>query len=185
MADVFKLEATLRVKFGKGAARQARMAGKTPAVIYGHKSDTRHVHLDAHESGLVLRHKNALISLSIDGKSELVLVKNVQKDPVTQIIEHIDLVEVNKGEQVHIEVPVHVVGEILSGTYVDLEHKTVKLQAEADHIPEFVEIVIAKQAAGHHVLAKDVVLPKGVSMDLPADELVATVIETAAGHAAE
>jgi large subunit ribosomal protein L25 len=133
----------------------------------------------------VLRHKNALIEISIDGKKELVLVKSATKDVVTQVIEHIDLVVVVKGEKVHVEVPVHIVGESLSGTTVDLEHKTVKLSAEATHIPEFVEIHFNKEAAGHHVLAKDIKLPSGVSLDLPADELVASVVETAAGHAEE
>jgi large subunit ribosomal protein L25 len=181
----FKLVGTVRTKFGKGASRQARFAGQTPAVIYGHKAETRHITVDAHESGLILRHKNALIEVTIDGKPELVLVKSVSKDPVTQIIEHIDLVTVVAGEKVHVEVPIHIIGESLSGTTIDLEHKTVKLVAEATHVPEFVEIHFNKEAAGHHVLAKDVTLPKGVSLDLPADELVASVVATAAGHAEE
>jgi large subunit ribosomal protein L25 len=133
----------------------------------------------------VLRHKNALIEISIEGKKELVLVKSATKDVVTQVIEHIDLVVVVKGEKVHVEVPVHIIGESLSGTTVDLEHKTVKLEAEATHIPEFVEIHFNKEGAGHHVLAKDVKLPAGVKIDLPADELVASVVETPAGHAEE
>lgn len=184
MAD-FKLVGTVRTKFGKGAARQARFAGQTPAVIYGHKADTRHITVDAHESGLILRHKNALIEVTIDGKPELVLVKSVSKDPVTQIIEHIDLVTVVVGEKVHVEVPVHIVGESLSGTTVDLEHKTVKVIAEATHVPTHVEIVLNKEGAGFHVLAKDIKLPAGVSLDLAADDLVASVVATAAGHAEE
>jgi len=185
MSETFQLVGTTRTKFGKGAARQARFAGQTPAVIYGHKSETRHITLPAHETGLILRHKNALIEVTIDGKAELVLVKSVQKDPVTQIIEHIDLVSVVKGEKVHVLVPVHIVGESLSGTTVDLEHKTVKVTAEATHVPEFVEIILNKEGAGFHVLAKDVKLPAGVTLDLAADELVASVVATAAGHAAD
>ena len=183
--DVAQLIAEVRTTFGKGSARKARAAGRTPAVIYGHGTDPRHITLPAHEVALVLRHKNALIELSLDGKKELVLVKSATKDVITQVIEHIDLVVVVKGEKVHVEVPVHIVGESLSGTTVDLEHKTVKLEAEATHIPEFVEIHFNKEGAGHHVLAKDVKLPAGVKIDLPADELVASVVETPAGHAEE
>ena len=183
--DVAQLIAETRTTFGKGSARKARAAGRTPAVIYGHGTEPRHITVPAHEVALVLRHKNALIELSIDGKKELVLVKSATKDVVTQIIEHIDLVVVVKGEKVHVEVPVHIIGESLSGTTVDLEHKTVKLEAEATHIPEFVEIHFNKEGAGHHVLAKDVKLPAGVKIDLPADELVASVVETPAGHAEE
>ncbi|QKJ24970.1 50S ribosomal protein L25/general stress protein Ctc [Aquiluna borgnonia] len=181
-----KIVATERNSFGKGAARKLRAAGHTPAVIYGHGNATRHITVPAHEMALALRHKNALLELTLNGKAELVLVKSAAKDPVTQIIEHIDLVEVVKGEQVHVEVPVHIVGEPMGGTVVDLEHKTVKLEAEATHIPDFVELHISKDAAaGHHYVAKDITLPKGVTMDLAADELVASVVETKAGAAGE
>jgi large subunit ribosomal protein L25 len=181
-----KIVATLRESFGKGAARKLRAIHQTPAVIYGHGHATRHISLPAHEIALALRHKNALLELSIEGKTELVLVKMASKDPVTQIIEHVDLVEVIKGEKVHVVVPVHLVGEPMSGTVVDLEHKTVKLEAEATHVPEFVELRISKEAAaGHHYLAGELLLPQGVTLDIPAGELVASVVETKAGAAGE
>jgi len=175
--------AELRTSFGKGAARKLRAAGRTPAVIYGHGSEPRHITLPARELKLVLRHKNAVIDLLIDGKNESVLVKSATKDVVTQIIEHVDLVTIVKGEKVHVEVPVHVVGESLSGTTIDLEHKTVKLLTEANNIPEYVEAVFNKEGAGFHLLAKDIKLPAGVALDLPEDELIASVITTAAGQA--
>ena len=179
-----KISATLRENFGKGAARKLRAAGQAPAVVYGHGNATRHISLPAHEIRLALRHKNALLEINIAGKTELVLVKMASKDPVTQVIEHVDLVEVVKGEKVHVEVPVHIVGEPFSGTVVDLEHKAVSLEAEATHVPEFVELRISKDAqAGHHYTAKDITLPAGVKMELPADELIASVVETKAGAA--
>ena len=185
MSEIAKLEAQIREKFGKGASRQARAAGRTPAVIYGHGSTPRHITVPAHEVALILRHKNAIIDLTINGKNETVLVKSASKDPVTQVIEHIDLVELVKGERVHVEVPVHVVGESLSGTVIDLEHKTVKLEVAATSIPDFVEAVFDKQGAGFHVLAKDLVIPAGAKLELAGDELIASVVATAAGHAAE
>ncbi len=174
-----------RTSFGKGAARKSRAAGRTPAVIYGHGSDPRHITLPARELALVLRHKNAVIDLLIDGKNESVLVKSATKDVVTEVIEHVDLVTIVKGEKVHVEVPVHVVGESLSGTTIDLEHKTVKLLTEANNIPEYVEAVFNKEGAGFHLLAKDIKLPAGVALDLPEDELIASVIATAAGQSEE
>ncbi|MEN9957257.1 MAG: hypothetical protein RIR46_865 [Actinomycetota bacterium] len=177
--------AELRTSFGKGAARKSRAAGRTPAVIYGHGSEPRHITLPARELALVLRHKNAVIDLLIDGKNESVLVKSATKDVVTQVIEHVDLVTIVKGEKVHVEVPVHVVGESLSGTTIDLEHKTVKLLTEANNIPEYVEAVFNKEGAGFHLLAKDIKLPAGVALDLPADELIASVVATGAGQAEE
>ena len=177
--------AELRTSFGKGAARKSRAAGRTPAVIYGHGSDPRHITLPARELALVLRHKNAVIDLLIDGKTDSVLVKSATKGVVTQVIEHVDLVTIVKGEKVHVEVPVHVVGESLSGTTIDLEHKTVKLLTEANNIPEYVEAVFNKEGAGFHLLAKDIKLPAGVALDLPEDELIASVIATAAGQSEE
>jgi large subunit ribosomal protein L25 len=176
-----KLVAELRTNFGKGAARKLRAAGKTPAVIYGHGSDPRHITLPAHEIALVLRHKNALIDLDIAGSPQLVLVKSATKDVVTQVIEHIDLMEIKKGERVHVEVPVHVVGESLSGTTIDLEHKTLKLEVDATAIPEYVEAVFNKEGAGFHLMAKDITIPAGAKLDLEPDALIASVIITAAG----
>jgi large subunit ribosomal protein L25 len=179
-----KMVAEVRESFGKGAARKLRAAGRTPAVIYGHGNATRHIHLPAHDVSLALRTKNALLELKIAGKEELVLVKSAAKDPVTQVIEHVDLVEVRKGEKVHVEIPVHVLGEPMGGTVVDLEHKTVKVEAEATHIPDYVELHISKEnPAGHHYLVSDLVFPQGVKPELEASELVASVVETRAGAA--
>ena len=180
-----KLVGELRSKFGKGAARKERAAGRTPAVIYGHGSEPRHITLPAHEIALVLRHKNAIIELELNGKSETVLVKSASKDVVTQVIEHVDLVEIVKGERVHVEVPVHIVGESMSGTVIDLEHKTVKLEVDATTIPEYVEVVFNKEGLGFHVTAGDIKLPAGAKLDLDDHVLVATVIGTGAGASDE
>lgn len=181
-----KIEAEVRSNFGKGAARKLRASGRTPAVIYGHGNATRHIHVPAHQVALALRTKNALLELNISGKEELVLVKSAAKDPVTHIIEHIDLVEVRRGEKVHVEVPVHVVGEVVGGAVLDLEHKTVKVEAEATHIPQFIELKISKDhPVGHHYNVSDLDIPEGVIMELPMDELVASVVETKAGVADE
>ena len=180
-----KLVGTPRTSFGKGAARKDRAAGRTPAVIYGHGSEPRHITLPAHQIALVLRHKNAIIDLEINGKTETVLVKSASKDVVTQVIEHVDLVEIVKGERVHVEVPVHIIGESMSGTVIDLEHKTLKLEVDATTIPEFVEVVFNKEGLGFHVTAGDIKLPAGAKLDLDDHELVASVVGTGAGASDE
>ncbi|MDQ1586984.1 MAG: large subunit ribosomal protein, partial [Microbacteriaceae bacterium] len=135
MADDNKVIAEARDSFGKGAARKIRAAGKIPAVIYGHGTDPQHVTLPAHQVGLILRKANAVLELDIAGKSQLALVKDVQKDPVLQIIEHLDLIVINKGEKVHVDVPVHVIGESAPGTVADLDAKSLLLEVEATNIP--------------------------------------------------
>lgn len=185
MSEGIKVAAQVRQSFGKGAARKFRAAGRTPAVIYGHGTDPVHVTVDAHEIALVLRHKNAVLELDIDGTPQTVLVKSATKDAVTQVIEHIDLVTLLVGERVHVEVPVHIVGEAMGGHTIDLLHKTVKLEVAATSIPEYVEVVFNKEGEGFHVTAADVKLPAGAKLDLPGDELIASVLVNAAEQSAE
>src|SRR6187549_1514227 len=114
-----------RTTFGKGVARKIRAQNKIPAVIYGHGTEPQHVTLPGHETALILRKSNQVLELDIDGKIQLALVKDVQKDPVRQIIEHIDLIVVRKGEKVTVDVPVHVEGESAPGTAVNQDSNTV------------------------------------------------------------
>ena len=93
-----KLFAEPRNDFGKGAARRLRRDGKVPAVVYGHGSKPVHVAIDAHELQLVLRKHQASIDVSIDGKNETVAPRDIQIDPVTRKLEHLDLVVVTAAE---------------------------------------------------------------------------------------
>ncbi|MBW4032523.1 MAG: 50S ribosomal protein L25/general stress protein Ctc [Acidobacteria bacterium] len=175
MADDNKLIAEARDSFGKGAARKIRAAGKIPAVIYGHGTEPQHVTLPGHEVGLILRKANQVLDLDIAGKSQLALVKDVQKDPVRQIIEHLDLIVVRKGEKVTIDVPVHVEGEAASGTNVAQDANTISLEAEATHIPERVVVNIDGLESGTMILAKDLKLPAGSSLISDPETLIINV----------
>ncbi|MEO8528485.1 MAG: 50S ribosomal protein L25/general stress protein Ctc [Pseudolysinimonas sp.] len=162
--DDNKLNAELRTEFGKGYARRLRAAGKIPAVIYGHGTDPQHVALPGHEVGLILRKANQVLELDIAGKSQLALVKDVQKDPVRQIIEHLDLVVVRKGEKVTVDIPVHLEGEAAPETRVNQDSNTISLEVEATHIPESVVVSIEGLREGSMVFAKDVKLPSGATL---------------------
>lgn len=170
-----KVEATPRETFGKGAARKIRAAGKIPAVVYGHGTDPQHITLPAHQVGLLIRKANAVLDLQIAGKSQLALVKDVQKDPVHQIIEHLDLIVVRRGEKVQVEVPVHLEGEPFAGTIADLDAKTLSLEVEATHIPENVVVSVEGLEEGTQIHAKDVELPKGATLLSDEDLLVVNV----------
>ena len=137
-----KVVAEQRETFGKGAARKIRAVGKIPAVLYGHGTDPQHLTLPAHQVGLLIRKANAVLDLQISGKSQIALVKDVQKDPVHQVIEHIDLIVIKRGEKVQVEVPVHVEGEPFAGTIADLDAHTLLLEVEATHIPERVVVSV-------------------------------------------
>ena len=158
------LVAEARTSFGKGAARKIRAVGKVPAVIYGHGTDPQHVTLPGHEVSLILRKSNQVLELDIAGKTTLALVKDVQKDPVLQIIEHLDLVIVRKGEKVVVDVPVHLQGESFAGTIANLDSNTVSLEVEATHIPENIVVDIEGAEEGTKITAADLVLPTGATL---------------------
>lgn len=194
MNENHKLEAVLRESFGKGAARKLRAAGQTPAVIYGHGKEPQHVAVEAHALSLIVRQANALIDLDIAGKNQLVLVRDVQRDPVRQIIEHVDLIIVKKGETVDVEVPIHVTGTPFSGTNALQDLNTLRLSVPATSIPDSVSVDIEGKEEGFTVLAGEVELPKGATLIDAADHLVVQVVvprgaeeteETEEGEAAD
>jgi large subunit ribosomal protein L25 len=182
MAD--KIQAEIRNSFGKGAARKLRAAGRIPAVVYGHGTDPQHVSLPGHEVSLAIRRANAVLELDIAGSSQLALVKDVQKDPVRQIIEHLDLVVIRSGERVHVEVPVHVEGESAPGTIVALDAATVNLEAEATHIPERVTVSVEGLEDGAHITAADLTLPQGSKL-ISDPEMLIVAISTPRGSDVE
>lgn len=177
MADDNKVVAETRTKFGKGAARKLRAAGKIPAVMFGRGTEPQHLALPAHQIGLIIRKSNAVLELDIDGKQSLALVKDVQKDPVLRIIEHLDLIVVIKGEKVTVDIPVHIEGESAPGSVVNRDATTLSIEAEATHIPENVVVSIEGLEVGAQILAKDVQLPTGSSLLSDPDLLVVAIAE--------
>ncbi|PWI46032.1 50S ribosomal protein L25/general stress protein Ctc [Streptomyces sp. ICBB 8177] len=185
MAEV-KITAGVRSEFGKGAARRARREGKVPGVVYGHGAEPVHVNLPGHELMLALKTPNVLISLDVDGKSELVIPKAVQKDPIKGFLEHVDLLQVKRGEKVSVEVPVHVEGELAPGGNL-IEHvlNALPVEAEATHIPESVTVSVEGLEAGASIVAKDIELPKGTSLAVEDDAVVLQIVAAQAEAPAE
>ena len=175
MSENTRLAAEVRTSFGKGAARKIRATDKIPAVIYGHGTAPRHVTLPGHETALLLRKKNVVLTLDIEGDEQLALVKDVQKDPVRQLIEHIDLIVIRKGEKVVVDVPVHLEGESFAGTIAMLEHTTLSVEAEATHIPENLVVSIEGLEEGAQIHAGQVALPKGTTLVTDPEALVVVV----------
>jgi len=173
-----KIQAESRTEFGKGAARRIRRADKVPAVLYGHGTDPIHITLPGHETMLALKHGgvNALLSIEVEGKSQLALPKQVQRDPIKGFLEHLDLIVVSKGEKVTVDIPVHVIGESASETMVVTDHAVISVEAEATHIPEFVEVSIEGAEIGTQIFAKDLELPKGSTLQTDDEALIVNVI---------
>ena len=159
-----KLVATPRTSFGKGAARSIRREGKIPAVMYGHGTDPVHISLPGHETMMALKVSNVLLTIEIDGKDQLALAKDIQRDAIRPVIEHVDLVVVRKGEKVTVDVPVHLVGTAAVETVVTVENNTVELAVEATQIPDHVDVSVEGAEAGTRIHASDLVLPEGAEL---------------------
>ena len=174
--DLIKAEA--RTEFGKGAARRIRRASKVPAVIYGHGNDPKHVTLPGHDTMMALKHggSNALLRIDVEGTTLLALTKQIQADPIKGFLEHIDFVEVRKGEKVTVEIPIHVIGESKSEAMTVTELNTVSVEAEATNIPEYIEVSVEDAEVGFQVFAKDLDLPTGSTLLTDEEYLVVNVV---------
>jgi large subunit ribosomal protein L25 len=180
-----KLTAELRTRFGKGAARKLRREHQIPAVIYGHGADPIHVALPGHATMMALKTDNALLTIEVDGKSTMVLAKDVQRDPIRPVIEHLDLVVVRRGEKVVVDVSVHIEGQAAPDTLVTLDLQDLQLSVEATQIPERVVVDVAGLRAGTQVLAREVPLPEGAELVTDPEALVVNVTAQISAEALE
>ncbi|MEU9190262.1 50S ribosomal protein L25/general stress protein Ctc [Streptomyces sp. NPDC048484] len=185
MSEV-KIAAETRTEFGKGAARRIRRESKVPAVVYGHGGEPLHITLPGHELQLALRTPNVLLTLDVEGKTQLVIPKAVQRDAIKGFLEHVDLLLVKSGEKVTVEVYVHTEGDLAPGAFL-LEHvlSTLTVEAEATHIPESVTVSIAGLEAGAAILAKDIPLPEGTVLAIDEDAVVLQVLAAQAEEATD
>lgn len=173
------IDATVRTSFGKGASRRTRRDGGVPAVLYGHKTDPRHLALPALEFAAVLRAHgtNAVVELNIDGDKQLALTKSVVVHPIRNYIEHADLLVIRRGEKVVVEVTVTAVGEAGPATLVTQEVDTIEIEADALSIPEALEVSIEGATPGTQFTAGDITLPEGVTLQSDPELLVINVVD--------
>ena len=185
MANTISLNGEARNEFGKGVARRLRVAGKIPATIYAGGTEPAYLTLPMRETTLALRHTNALFSISFDGQNKMAVVKDVQKNPVKRIIEHID----------DVEVPVFVEGQPKGAAVAFVDIQELKVRADVANLPEKIVVNVEGLTDGTKVLLKDVQMPEGAELDMDdLEESVVTVevpedatesAETAAPAAAE
>jgi large subunit ribosomal protein L25 len=179
---VMEIKAAKRGVSGKGV-QALRKDGLMPAVIYGPKQEALPVEVNQREFAKVLEKagESTVINLSVDGESHNVLIHEVDYDPVTSVARHADFYAIVKGQKVKVDIELEFVGESLAvkqgGNLVKALHE---LEVEADpmNLPHDLKVDISALAElNSHILAKDIVLPAGVSLVTGGDEVVATVVE--------
>ena len=184
-ADQIVLEAQLRTEFGKGAARRIRRNDMIPAVLYGHGETPVHLELPGHDTMMAVKNPNALLTIRFDGKEELALARDVQREVIRRFIEHVDLVIVKKGEKVTVDVPVTTEGEAGPETVVTVDAQTLQVEAEATNLPEQLVVDIEGLEAGTQILASQVELPAGATLVTEPETLVVNVTEQISAEALE
>jgi large subunit ribosomal protein L25 len=172
-----RIVAEPRTEFGKGAARRVRRAGRVPAVVYGHGTDTRHVTLPGHELLMALKTPNVLIEVDgLSSRPQLTLPKAVQRDPIRGSIEHVDLIMVRRGEKVTVEIPIQVTGEVEPGGLLDQQMVRLAVEAEATQIPQGITVDVEGMEIGSAVHAGDLNLPTGATLAAEPELLVLHVL---------
>lgn len=176
MANTVDIKGEARSEFGKGVARRLRVAGKIPATIYAGGAEPEFVSLPMRETTLALRRTNALFTITVGSKKKMAVVKDVQKNPVKRIVEHIDFLEVKKGEKIDVEVPVFVEGTPKGAAVAFVDIQQIQVRADVANLPERIVVNVDGLTDGSKVLLKDIELPKGVELDhADVEESVVTV----------
>lgn len=167
----YAMTAAKREAVGKGIARSLRREGRIPAVIYGDKKEPVTISLDSNDANVTYNKGHMLASLcdlEVDGEKHLVLARDVQLHPVTDVVEHVDFLRVTKKTKIAVEVPVQFVNEetakgLKAGGILNVVRYAVELRCSATEIPANIEIDIADKDIGDTIKISDAALPEGTS----------------------
>jgi len=182
MSNVIALSGERRDTLGKGGARKARAAGHIPAVLYGHGETPIPIHVSARDFDVALRkHKggNAIVNLNVSGGEYTALIRDVQYDPISHGILHLDFQHISLTESIEVEVVLHLNGipvGVKDGGGI-LEHilRTVEVRCLPTAIPSAIDVDVTALAIGDSVHVRDIVMPDVTVLTDP-DATIATVV---------
>jgi large subunit ribosomal protein L25 len=165
---------------GKSTARRVRRGGKIPAVVYGLGGEAESIAVPERDLIHILHQGvNTLINLEVNGSTQLVLARQVQRHPVRRALLHVDFVRVRRDVAVTAEVPIHLVGEaagVRDGGILDQAMFTLTVEANPGDIPSSIEADVSGLDLGSHVRVHDLALPRGVVTHVDPEEVVANVL---------
>lgn len=175
MSD-FKLNASLRSDEGKGASRRLRrLEAKVPAIIYGGKAKPTSISLPEKDLFKALENEaiySSVLTVSVEGKDESVILRDLQRHPAKQALLHVDFQRVSANTKVHVKAPLHFLNEescigVKAGGIVSHTLNELDISAPASKLPEFIEVDLADLELDGTIHISDIKLPKGVeSVDL-------------------
>ncbi len=166
---------------GTTSSRKLRASGKLPAVLYGHGQPPEHLVLDARAFEDLLHGggRTGIVTLQGNGKSATVLVREVQRNPVTRQVLHVDLQRVSATESVRASLPIVTVGTALGvkdfGGVMDVVVHDVEVEGPANRLPDHLEVDVNELGLHEHATAADIPLPEGFKMITPGETIVVSI----------
>ena len=168
----FKLTAVSRDDLGKGASRRLRrLAALVPGVIYGGKDKAQSISISHKDLTHALENEafySHIIELDVDGKSQQVILKDLQRHPAKPVLLHVDFLRIVKGQKLTLRVPLHFINEATSigvktqGGVVTHNMTELEISCLPTDLPEFIEVDLANVEIDQIVHISDIKLPKGV-----------------------
>lgn len=176
-----------RTATGKGPNRQLRAQGKIPAVIYGPGIEPEKVALSAHEFAVTLQKvgSSAMFALvasngePASSEERLAVIREIQRDPVTRRILHVDLYQVRLDVEADFEIPVHHVGApigVKEGGILETHRHMVEVRCVPAVLPKFLEADLSNLKINHSFYAGDLVLPEGVKLVTDPEEVLFSIL---------
>jgi large subunit ribosomal protein L25 len=193
MAQTATLNALVRERAGKGAARAVRREGRVPAVIYGDKKDPQTISMDYRELMKQVqtgRFLSTLIDIDVDGSKVRTIPRDVQFDPVRDFIVHVDFLRLGKGARIAVEVAINFLGDedspgLKRGGVLNVVRHTVEIMCPADAIPESFDMDISELDIGDGLHSTDLTLPEGMTFTITDRDFTIATISAPSGGADE
>jgi large subunit ribosomal protein L25 len=190
-----KFVAFERAKQGTGASRRLRTTGRTPGIVYGGAAEPQLVELDHNALWHALKKEafhSSILEMELNGKSNQVLLRDVQMHPFKPLVLHIDFQRVDANTKLHMKVPFHFSGEENSpAVKIDLclvNHVVTELEISClpKDLPEFISVDLSELKKGGSLHLADIKLPKGVTAVThgKANPVIVSVVTTAAEESA-
>ncbi|MFW2390459.1 MAG: 50S ribosomal protein L25/general stress protein Ctc [Polyangiales bacterium] len=185
------LQAEVRDSRGKGPARRLRAEGKIPGVFYGPGIEPTPLTLSPKEVVKALRGergRNVVFKLSVDGKDELAMAKEVSTDPVTQELLHIDLYRVFEEKVLEVNVPFHAHGRaagVVQGGVLNVTRRTLPIRTTPAKIPVSIDVDVTHLELKDTISVEEVEFPEGVECLLRPKLTLAIILEPRKATAAE
>jgi large subunit ribosomal protein L25 len=195
MTDFQTLSADIREDVGKGASRRLRHAGRVPAVIYGGEKDPVSLTLEHREVWHAAENEaffSSILEIRVgDGRTQQVVIRDMQRHPFKPSIMHVDFMRVSDKEELRISLPLHFVGEDQSpagkeaGVVIQHQLTEVEISALPKDLPEYIEVDLSALEPGGAIMLADLTVPEGVTLLSLTEEEESNVMVANAVHISE